>query len=201
MYHFPHQISLPEIKLWQFPTPRHFRRLGGPMCPHKKKKKLWQFPTAFSSLGGAYVPTQEKKNFGNDSQKTRKNRYQTFIVLSSFTGFLCFVPNILTGIDWANKFLVLARPISLTILIFWTNFTRERRFHSKTEKVTVTIEFCRFEFWIFGPNFPNKYAVYTYICYIHQTINAALASRTTEQVLYPKIRKLSEYYLFIENIQ
>ena len=36
--------------------------------------------------------------FSNSSQKTRTNRYQTFLVLSSFSGFLYFVPNILFGI-------------------------------------------------------------------------------------------------------
>ena len=35
---------------------------------------------------------------GNSSQKTRKSRYQTFLVLSSFTGFLYFVANILSEI-------------------------------------------------------------------------------------------------------
>ena len=38
----------------------------------------------------------QKLNFGNSSGKIRKNRYQTFVVLSSFTGFLYFVPNILS---------------------------------------------------------------------------------------------------------
>ena len=40
----------------------------------------------------------QKLNFGSSSQKTRKSRYQTFLVLSSFTGFLYFVPNILARI-------------------------------------------------------------------------------------------------------
>ena len=40
----------------------------------------------------------QKLNFGNSSQKTCKNRYQIFLVLSSFTGFLYFVPNILSEI-------------------------------------------------------------------------------------------------------
>ena len=31
-------------------------------------------------------------------KKTRKNKYQTFLFLSSFTGLLYFVPNILSGI-------------------------------------------------------------------------------------------------------
>ena len=34
----------------------------------------------------------------NSSQKTRKIKYQAFLVLSSFTGFLYFVSNILSGI-------------------------------------------------------------------------------------------------------
>ena len=33
-------------------------------------------------------PLFQKLNFGNSSQKTRKSRYQTFLNLSSFTGFL-----------------------------------------------------------------------------------------------------------------
>ena len=37
-------------------------------------------------------------NFGSSSQKTRKSRQQNFLVLSSFTGFLYFVPNILPRI-------------------------------------------------------------------------------------------------------
>ena len=36
----------------------------------------------------------QKSNFGSSSQKTRKRRYPTFLVLSNFTGFLNFVPNI-----------------------------------------------------------------------------------------------------------
>ena len=38
------------------------------------------------------------KTFGHSSQETRKSGYQTFLVLSSFTGFLYFVPNILSRI-------------------------------------------------------------------------------------------------------
>ena len=37
----------------------------------------------------------QKLHFGRSSQKTRRNRYQTFLFLSSFTGFVYFVPNIL----------------------------------------------------------------------------------------------------------
>ena len=37
-------------------------------------------------------------NFDNSCQKIRKIRLQTFEVISNFTGFLYFVPNILAGI-------------------------------------------------------------------------------------------------------
>ena len=40
----------------------------------------------------------QKLNFGNNSQKTRKRRCQTFCVLSSFTGLFYFVPNTLPEI-------------------------------------------------------------------------------------------------------
>ena len=39
----------------------------------------------------------QKLNYGN-SIKKRKSKYQTFLFLSSFTGFLYFVPNILSRI-------------------------------------------------------------------------------------------------------
>ena len=45
-------------------------------------------------------------------QNTRKSRYQTFLFLSSFTGFLYFVPNILPRILGTNNCL-------LQTLIFW----------------------------------------------------------------------------------
>ena len=37
-------------------------------------------------------------NFANSSYKTPKNRYQTFLFLSSFTGLLHFIPKNLSGI-------------------------------------------------------------------------------------------------------
>ena len=40
-------------------------------------------------------PPFHKLNFGNSRQKPPKSRYQTFVVLSSSTGFLYFDPNIL----------------------------------------------------------------------------------------------------------
>ena len=47
-----------------------------------EKSKIW-----VETLSSAQSPFQ-KLNFGNSSQKTRKSRYQTFLVLSSYTGFL-----------------------------------------------------------------------------------------------------------------
>ena len=40
----------------------------------------------------------EKFDFGNSNQKSRKNGYQTFLFLYNITGFLYFVPNILSRI-------------------------------------------------------------------------------------------------------
>ena len=56
------------------------------------KSQIW-----VETLPSAQSPFQ-KLNFGNSSQKTRKSRYQIFFALSSFTGFLYFVPNILSKI-------------------------------------------------------------------------------------------------------
>ena len=41
------------------------------------------------------MPSLPEIKFGNSSQKVLTNRYQTFLVFSSFSGFLYFVPNIL----------------------------------------------------------------------------------------------------------
>ena len=44
-----------------------------------KKSQIWVVSSAHSYC--------QKLNFDNRSQKTRKSRYQTFLVLSNFTGF------------------------------------------------------------------------------------------------------------------
>ena len=56
------------------------------------KSQIWveTYPSAQSPF--------QKLNFGNSSHKTHKRRCQTFLVMSSFTGFPHFVPNILSGI-------------------------------------------------------------------------------------------------------
>ena len=69
------------------------------------------YPTAFSPMGGLNAHTRKKKkkfgssqssfeklNFGNSSQETRKNRYQTFLGLSSFTDLPYYLPNVLPRI-------------------------------------------------------------------------------------------------------
>ena len=61
----------------------------------------------------------QKLNFGSSSQITRKSRYQTFLALSSFTGFLYPVPNILpriVDIYLFGPFLTLPYNLSLSAL-------------------------------------------------------------------------------------
>ena len=80
-----------------------------------------------SNLGGdiAQRPVPQKLNFGNNSQNTRKSRYKTFLILSSFTEFLCFVPNILSR-TVGTKF-----QLKLIILSFWTKFSPKKLFPVK----------------------------------------------------------------------
>ena len=55
----PANLSMKSLHI----IPTAFSPLGGPWCPHKKKKKSLATPTAFSPL--ALVPTQEKKMLSN----------------------------------------------------------------------------------------------------------------------------------------
>ena len=64
------------------------------------------------------VKLSVKLSFGNISPKTCKSRYQTFLFLSDFTGYLCFIPNILTWIVWGSKSSVLTRRSLLQTLVF-----------------------------------------------------------------------------------
>ena len=60
---------------------------------------------------------------------------------------------------------------------FGIKLAQNEYFRSKTEKVNISIEFCKFElvmvpnislnwqFWIFGLNLPNKYVLHTYTWY------------------------------------
>ena len=50
----------------------------------------------------AQSPFQKSNSF-NSSQKEQKNRYQSFLVLSNFTGFVYSVPNITSRIVGWNK--------------------------------------------------------------------------------------------------
>ena len=63
--------------------------------------------------------TFKKLSFGCSSQKTRESRCQSFLVFSSYTGFLQSLQNILDTIVWANNFLILTRSRLLQTLIFW----------------------------------------------------------------------------------
>ena len=45
------------------------------------------------------LSASKKLNFGNSSQKIRKSRYRSFVVLFNITGFLYFVPNIVSKIE------------------------------------------------------------------------------------------------------
>ena len=46
-----------------------------------------------------FLPEIQKLNFGNSNQKQKSRTYQSFAVLSNFTGFLYFIPNILYKIE------------------------------------------------------------------------------------------------------
>ena len=74
----------------QFPSDLRLKILGNQKIIEKLKVLVETQLTAHSSF--------QKLNFGNSSQKLRKSRYQIFLVLSSFTGNLYFVLNILLGI-------------------------------------------------------------------------------------------------------
>ena len=62
----------------------------------------------------------KKLNFTNSSPKSRKNGYQTFLDLSSFTGFLYLVPNFLSRI-LDTKF-----QLTPTVLIFFDQICPKR---------------------------------------------------------------------------
>ena len=82
-----------------------------------------------------YVETQpsaqspfQKLKFGNSSPKTRKSRGQFFLELSSFTGFLYLVPNILSRIVgvWEVSFFVVPEEVvyalfNLLFDLFWNS--------------------------------------------------------------------------------
>ena len=73
----------------------------------------------------AQYPSQ-KLNFGINSQKIRKSRYQSFLVLSNLTGFPYFIPNILSKIVDPSNFLNLGRWVQLLDPVFryWSNSRR-----------------------------------------------------------------------------
>ena len=103
--------------------------MGGPLCPHKKKRKkrlmnlgnkeiLGKYQIWVEALRSPQSPLQ-KFNFCNSSQRTRKSRYQSFLYLPRFTRYLYFVPNILPKIVWVNKVLVLTWSSLFQTLFFF----------------------------------------------------------------------------------
>ena len=60
----------------------------------------------------------ETLNLVTSSQKINKSRYQSFSVMSNFTGFIYFFPRILSRIVWGNKFLIITCHNLLQTLIF-----------------------------------------------------------------------------------
>ena len=105
----------------------------------------------------------QKLNFGNSSPKTRKRRYQTFLKLSSFTGFLYFVPNILSTIvfsflrkgfvifrstktsqssrlvlDICFLFLIFSREFFLNVLFALTSFFFQRNMFVNTVEISAS---------------------------------------------------------------
>ena len=59
-------------------------------------------------------------NFANNSSKACKSKYQTFLVLSNFTGFLYFIQSIFSGIA-GTKF-----QLKQVILILWTKLPKKK---------------------------------------------------------------------------
>ena len=58
-----------------------------------QKKQIFSHDSIFSPPN---FQTFQKLNFGNNNQKVWKSRYQNFLLLSSFTGFLYHFVNILS---------------------------------------------------------------------------------------------------------
>ena len=59
---------------------------------------FWNFYNVLVQIRLTTCKTKRGIQYSNNSQKIRKSRYQTFLDLSSFTGFLYFAPNILSRI-------------------------------------------------------------------------------------------------------
>ena len=64
----------------------------------RKQGNIRNIPNLGGDIAQRPVSLPEILNLGISSPKAGKSRYQTFLDLSSFTGFLYFVPNILSSI-------------------------------------------------------------------------------------------------------
>ena len=82
VYELPHEL----------PNGLKLRILGNNEILRKSQIWMETEPSASSPF--------QKLIFGNSSQETRKSRYQTFLILSSFTGCLYFFP----GLSEQTKF-------------------------------------------------------------------------------------------------
>ena len=99
--------------------------LGGPECPHKKKRDINDLRSS-KYQKNLRLGWRDSLVHGLSSRnetlaiavKQYTKQYQHFLVLSNFTGFLHFIRNILSGIVSANTFLVITRPSLLQTSIF-----------------------------------------------------------------------------------
>ena len=92
----------------------------------------------------------QKLNVDNSCQKTRKIRYYIFEVLSNFTIFLYFVPNILDRIVRGNKFFAsnLARsPSHLNLWIFSLS-SKDFSFHDVNMKQVDCVKSSKFNSFV-----------------------------------------------------
>ena len=100
-HELPHELP----KTQDLTSPRHFRRWGGGLCPHKKKKRLRILENQeVLEKCQMWVQTQpnvqssfQRLNADNSCQQTRKIRY-IFETLSNFIVSLYFLPIILSRI-------------------------------------------------------------------------------------------------------
>ena len=125
--------------------------MGGPLCPHKKKRKkrlmnlgnkeiLGKYQIWVEALRSPQSPLQ-KFNFCNSSQRTRKSRYQSFLYLPRFTRYLYLVPNILPKIVWTNKVVALTWLSFLQIIFFY--FVYNQRISSIFREIIKTISYAK----------------------------------------------------------
>ena len=100
------------------------------------KPQIWDetWPSAQSPF--------QKLKFGSSSQKTCESRYQTFLVLSGFTGFLYFVPNnlpMIVGSTYPSRLLLRVNNANLSIFFSAWNIHFPR--YSMNNKISFLLSF------------------------------------------------------------